>query len=79
MALSESFLQPLVAGNQKASLASLSPSSAIQALRGIPCLGSFSVVLRVRHIDGPPNWVLLCRSVHQALKGAPWMGSYFLV
>ena len=25
---------------------------------------------------GPPNGVILCRSVHQALKGAPWVGSY---
>ena len=28
---------------------------------------------------GPPNGVILCRSVHQALKGAPWVGSYSVV
>ena len=49
-ALSESFFEPLVAGDQKASLASLP----VQALRGLPCLGSFSVVGGVRHIEGPP-------------------------
>ena len=27
----------------------------------------------------PASWVLLCRSVHQALKGAPWVGSCFVV
>ena len=26
----------------------------IQALRELPCLGSFSVVQRIRHIEGPP-------------------------
>ena len=45
MALSESFFKLLVAGDQKASLASLSlVALPIQALRGLPCLGSFSVV-----------------------------------
>ena len=28
--------------------------SSIQALRGLPCLGSFSVVQCVKHIEGPP-------------------------
>ena len=53
MALSESFLEPLVAGNQKASLASLSVAPPIWVLRGLPCLGSFSVVWRIRHIEAP--------------------------
>ena len=56
MALSESFLEPLVAGNQKASLTSLSLTPPVQVLRGLPCLGSFSVVWRVRHIEGHPDW-----------------------
>ena len=54
----------------------------VQALRGLPCLGSFSVVLRIRHIEGHPPapvGVLLCRLVRQALKGAPWVGSYSVV
>ena len=56
MALSESFFKPLVAGNQKASLA-FSIALPIQALTGLPCLGSFSVVLCVRHIEGAlPGW-----------------------
>ena len=59
---------------------SFSIAPPIQALRRLPCLGSFSVVLRVRHIEGAPlAGVLLCRSVHQALKGAPWVGSYSVV
>ena len=44
MALSESFFEPLVAGDQKASLASFSIAAPIQALRGLHCLGAFSVV-----------------------------------
>ena len=35
---------------------SLSVAPPVQALRGLPCLGSFSVVLGVRHIEGPPGW-----------------------
>ena len=54
MAPTESFFEPLVAGNQKASLASFSVALPIQALRGLPCLGSFSVVHHVRHIEGLP-------------------------
>ena len=47
-----------------------------QALRGLLCLGSFSVVLCIRHIEGAPSWVLLCRSACQALKGAHRVGFY---
>ena len=43
MALSESFLELVVAGNQKASLASFSIVLPIQALRGLDCLGAFSL------------------------------------
>ena len=28
----------------------------VQALRGLPCLGSFSVVGHIRPIDGPHGW-----------------------
>ena len=28
---------------------------------------------------GPPAGIVPCRSVHQALKGAPWVGSYSVV
>ena len=58
MTLPESFFRAsLVAGDQKASLASLSlVALPIQALRGLPCLGSFSVVPWVRNIQGTPGW-----------------------
>ena len=39
---------------------SFSEAPPIQALRGLPCLGSFSVVQHVRHIEeGPVAGVLL--------------------
>ena len=61
-------------------LRSSPPPPPVQALRGLPCLGSFSVVQFIRHIKGPPvAAVLLCRSAHQALKGAPWTGPYSVV
>ena len=54
---------------------SFSIASPIQALRGLPCLGSFSVVWCFRHIEGPPplgsysvDW---CTS---NLKGHPGWG-----
>ena len=52
LALSESFYETLVAGDQKPSLASLSPVLCpFQALRGLPCLGPFFVVLHIRHTE----------------------------
>ena len=45
-------------------------------LRGLPCLGSFSAVQLIRHMEQPPTWG---PTLHQALKGAPWMGSYSVV
>ena len=48
------FFEPLVAGDQKTSLASLSGALPIQALRGLPCLGFFSVVGCISHIEEPP-------------------------
>ena len=50
------FSEPRVAGDQKASLASLSIVPTVQALRGLPCLGSFSVVWSIRHKKGRPGW-----------------------
>ena len=65
MAPSESFFKPLITGNQKASGQSFSVALPIQALGGLPCLGSFSVVLvRQAHRGAPLAGVLLCRSVH---------------
>ena len=59
---------------------SFSIAPPIQALRGLPCLGSFSVVQHIRHIEEAPlAGVLLCRSAHQSLKGAPWVGSCSVV
>ena len=35
---------------------SFSIAPPVQALRGLPCLESFSVVRCIRHIEGPPGW-----------------------
>ena len=48
---------------------SFSVTPPLQALRGLPCLGSFSVAQRIRHIGGPPGWVLPWDSAHQVLDG----------
>ena len=48
---------------------SFSVALPVQALRGLPCLGFFSVVWCIRHIEGPPGGVLLCRLAHQAIDG----------
>ena len=61
-ALSESFAQPLVVVNQKASLAGLSVAPPIQALRRLPGLVSSSVVRCVRHIEVSP-WLGSCSVV----------------
>ena len=62
MSLSESFFEPVVAGDQSLFGQSFSIAPPVQALRGLPYLGSFSAVLHVRHIEGPPlDGVLLCR------------------
>ena len=59
---------------------SFSVAPPIWVLRGLPCLGSFSVVWSIRHIEGAHlTGLLLYRSAHQALKAAPWVGSYFVV
>ena len=50
---------------------SFSMALPIQALRRLPCLGSFSVIQCIRHIEGSPlAGVLLCSSVHQAFDGS---------
>ena len=86
MALSESSFKPLVAGNQKPLFQCFSAAPPVQALRGLPGLGSLSVVQLIRHIEGPPSppppiaaGVLLCRLVHPTLTGAPWMESCSVV
>ena len=71
------FSDPLVAGYQKACFGqSFSIAPPIQALRGLPCLGSFPVVQYIRHIEGLP-W-LASYSVDQCishLKEDPGWGS----
>ena len=57
---------------------SFSEALPIQAPGKLPCLGS-SVVLLIRTIKGLPPGVLLCRSASQALRRAPWVGSYSVV
>ena len=58
MALSESFFEFLVAGDQKAPLASLSLSVAppVQAFRGLPCLESFFDVWCISLLKEHPGW-----------------------
>ena len=50
-------------------------------LRGLPCLGSFSVVDHTHQAHRGPllAGVLICRSACQALKGTPWVGSSSVV
>ena len=81
MALSESFFRVSCSWWSEGLFGqSFSLAPPIQALTGLPCLGSFSVVHRVRHIEGGPlAGVLLCRLAHGAFKGAPRVGSYSVV
>ena len=59
---------------------SFSVSLPIQALRGLPCLGSFSAVQCIRQHSGAHLvGIQLCSSLHRSLKGAPWLGSYSVV
>lgn len=78
---SQSLFQPLVAGDQKASLPLLffSISSPIQALEGsLPW--DPSPVVRVSGTQRAPlAGVLLCSLVHQSLKGATCLGSSSVV
>ena len=70
MALSESFVEPLVAGNQKVSLASLSPQlHPFRHLGGSLAWGP-SLLFCMSALRGAPlAGVLLCSSVHQAFDG----------
>ena len=57
MALLESFFEPLVAGDQKVSLASLSPKLCpFRRIEGPPQQGSYSVDRHVRHLKGHRGW-----------------------
>ena len=78
MALSESFFEPLIAGNQKASLASL--SSLLCPFRHLKdsLAWGLSLLFHVHqaHRGVPLAGILLCRSARQSLKRASWLGSY---
>ena len=80
MDLSESFFQPLVAGDQKASLVSLSPYlHPFRHLEGSLARG-LSLLLGASGTQrGPLPGIPLCRLVHQAHKGAPCVWSYSVV
>ena len=69
MALSESFLEPLVADDQKTSLASLSPY--LHLFRHLEGSLAWDLSLLFRHQGhrGPPAGVLLWRSGIRHLKG----------
>ena len=55
--LYQSVFKPLAAGDQKASLASLSPlAPLVQALRGLPSLGFSSVVWCLWRLKHHPGW-----------------------
>ena len=46
----------------------------------LPCLGSFSVVRHIKHIEGPASLASYSVDLHYShLKGAPWVGSYSVV
>ena len=76
----ESFFEPLVAGDQKASLASLSSYLCqFRHLEGSLAWGPSLLFGESGTRKAPLTGVLLCRWAHQALKGAPWVGSYSVV
>ena len=80
MAPSVSFIEPLVAGDQKASLASLSLQLCpFRHLEGILPGVLLCCSACQAHRGAPLDGVLLCRLVCQALKGAPLVGSYSVV
>ena len=77
----QSLFELLVAGHEKASLASLSPRLCpFRHLEGFLAWGPSPLLRRIRHIEEPPlAGFLLYRGAHQALNGAPWVGSYSVV
>ena len=52
MTLSPSLFEPLIAGDQILFGQSVSVAPPVQAPRGLLCLGSFSVVWHIKHIEG---------------------------
>ena len=75
MALSESFIEALIAGKQKASLASLSLElHPFRHLEGSLAAVLLCCLLHHAHRGAPLAGVLLCRSACQALKGATGWG-----
>ena len=78
MALSESFFWASCSWWSEGFFGqSFSIALPIQALKGIPWLGSFSVFWQVRHIERPP-W-LGSYSIDWHMRHHPWVGSYSLV
>ena len=69
--LYQSLFEPLVAGNQKASLASLSPESACSGTQrgSLPGVLLCCSVHQAHRGPPPPAGVLLCSSVHQSFDG----------
>ena len=56
--------------------------SARQTHKGTPLArggGGRPVNWHIRHLKGHPGGVLLCKLAHQALRGAPWVGSCSVV
>ena len=79
MALSESFIETLIAGEQKASLASLSLELCpFRHLEGFLACGPLMFGMSGTQ-RGTLCGVLLCILVHQSLKGEPWVGYYSIV
>ena len=77
MALSESFFESLVAGDQKISLASLSPKlRPFRHLEGSLAWGPSLLFNASGTYRGPPWLGSYSVDWLQALKGAPWEGFY---
>ena len=75
LALAESFSEPFVAGDQKASLAHLSLELRLFRHSEGPLPGVLLCCLvHQAHRGAPLAGVPLCRSARQALKGAPGWG-----
>ena len=71
----QSLFEPLVDGDQKASLASLSSYlSQFRHLEGSLAWGPSLLFGHQAEREPPLVEVLLCRMAHQSLKGAPWWG-----
>ena len=74
------FFEPLVAGDQKAPLTSLSPKLCQFGHLEAPLPGVLLCCwAHQAHRGAPLAGVPLCRSAHRSLKGAPWVGSCSVV